>query len=412
LATALRLRRLFLKSEIFLRHHLLDNLEKQDAEMAIANDNDRLDEILEDFISVREAEINERESSIPDKQEEFISDQPSQDSHTKTDPDVMDQQSTGGEDTETEDVYYETEYLLTEDIPITIDSEQNLTSICLKDIGVIDLKKTTFKFIVDEEQRGTVSRTPRIIKKKSDSAGVKVEQDVIAENLKSFIPEATLEISLEVLKLACCMCKHISLSDEDLMEHIKIHRIRDSRAAYDDLWGDVAAQENKGKNERSKCQMCLKTFVSPKAMLRHRKMRYYEKKFQCEHCGASFGINELLRKHMAKVHLTDGKAQNEKVQCKICAKMITKVNIKFHEQNHLDKDKYTCKMCDKKFSSIKYMKQHALTHSSLKFCACQLCGKQFKFKVSGNLWIVVFSKKTYWIFSLQKGKSYGSFASS
>ncbi|XP_018335291.1 zinc finger protein 585A-like [Agrilus planipennis] len=100
------------------------------------------------------------------------------------------------------------------------------------------------------------------------------------------------------------------------------------------------------------CEFCGETFKSSQSMITHRSKKHS----RCRVCGKNFSSHELMQKH---------KLSHNPHVCYICGEMYTtEVSLGVHViKAHKDEKLFKCSLCDKKFISNSYKKEHECTHT-------------------------------------------------
>lgn len=134
-------------------------------------------------------------------------------------------------------------------------------------------------------------------------------------------------------------------------------------------------KELKLKNHN--CEKCFKSFSRLTHLRRHALIHEEVRPIQCSICEKSFTRMDHLKLHEASNH-----SESKPFHCDHCKKgFIRKEHlIKHVESKHGDgassKNKEICTICQKSFSSKKYLRVHQKTHSGTdKGLSCKYCGK-------------------------------------
>lgn len=124
-----------------------------------------------------------------------------------------------------------------------------------------------------------------------------------------------------------------------------------------------------------KCDKCGRTFISKVKLSWH--MKTHEQRVKCQICNI-FIKPYLLRDHNKAQH----SAADEKFNCKICEKSFKRIKfLKLHESTH-DK-KFECQICNQKFSHNHELVTHVSNkHEKPNSFECKICGKKFSLKKS------------------------------
>ena len=136
-------------------------------------------------------------------------------------------------------------------------------------------------------------------------------------------------------------------------------------------------KKNTGKKptEWVNCPVCQKV-VSKVNLQQHGTIHSEDTPFRCEGCDKSFRLESLLKDHVNRVH-----DLNEERQCDICEQtFISKHNFYEHKKKeHTESKPYKCKECDKSFKSKYYLMQHfRMVHDETQDVQCQVCEKVFR----------------------------------
>lgn len=149
----------------------------------------------------------------------------------------------------------------------------------------------------------------------------------------------------------------------DLKSHMKIHLSQDLRVRF-------------------YCETCKAPFLSMSALRNHESIFHSEfiEFHPCDYhdCDRVFPNRMKLLQHTITVH------GNRRFSCKICQKNYSSSsNLKKHMQTHSER-KETCDVCGKSFSKS-YIESHLLTHNPPQLkCNFINCGKVFCSKISLN----------------------------
>ena len=128
-----------------------------------------------------------------------------------------------------------------------------------------------------------------------------------------------------------------------------------------------------------KCELCDKRFTTSSHLSEHMQTHTGAKPFKCELCGKGFAASSYLPAHMRT--LTGEKPY----RCELCGKGFTQFfNLSTHMRTHTGSKPYKCYLCEKEFTcSGTWLDifEFILTGSK-PFKWCELCGKDFNFKLS------------------------------
>lgn len=129
--------------------------------------------------------------------------------------------------------------------------------------------------------------------------------------------------------------------------------------------------------ERFICSQCGKEFKERQILKNHEKTHLPDElklKHPCSYCVKKFVNSHCLKIHIARVH--------EKVAlhtCELCGKgCITKSDLKWHMDKHVEERNFECEICQLKFKSTNSLRIHKRRHFNQdKAVVCPTCGKEF-----------------------------------
>lgn len=129
-------------------------------------------------------------------------------------------------------------------------------------------------------------------------------------------------------------------------------------------------------NKRFPCDQCNKVFSEKTRLMIHLRIHSGEKPFVCESCGFSCSQRDNLRLHKEFKHPNLG-MQEKKFTCDICsASFLTKSNLSRHSISHSDLKSCVCETCGKAFKDPGALKQHIFSHGAPDY-PCDICGQRF-----------------------------------
>lgn len=128
---------------------------------------------------------------------------------------------------------------------------------------------------------------------------------------------------------------------------------------------------------RFMCAICGKEFKERQVLKNHEKIHLPDElklKHPCTYCAKKFVNSHCLKIHIARVH--------EKVAlhtCELCGKgCITKSDLKWHMDKHVEERNFECEICHLKFKSTNSLRIHKRRHFNQdKVIVCPICGKEF-----------------------------------
>ena len=200
----------------------------------------------------------------------------------------------------------------------------------------------------------------------------------------------------------CDICSQVYSSRQALHRHMSIHTKGCFRCACGITFRNrTQLQKHKTKIHRSSTKLkerCLKRSPCPLCgkectldnMNTHIKTHSRNNSSICHFCGKQFPNLNLLRNHMAKIHLVDVCS----VQCEICGKICrNKDSLRNHKRRVHGQRRYYCSQCLAKFKSSWDLKKHEITiHISERNYKCEYCSKFFKTIAQLKLHHVVHTK--------------------
>ncbi|GMT17536.1 hypothetical protein PFISCL1PPCAC_8833, partial [Pristionchus fissidentatus] len=133
------------------------------------------------------------------------------------------------------------------------------------------------------------------------------------------------------------------------------------------------------------CEKCGATFARPIAIKKHRRSLCNTK---CLDCGEVFASRHARTQHMQLQHGAvsfraaaaangDGRPDKaRKVECEECGAMVRKDSLTKHMRRH-GTDRFSCELCDRKFSVISLFKVHMRDAHGIKMHECEICKEKY-----------------------------------
>lgn len=121
------------------------------------------------------------------------------------------------------------------------------------------------------------------------------------------------------------------------------------------------------------CKICNKKWISLINLDMHIRTHNGSKLLKCQDCDESFDDEDSLEQHR-KVHHIIKKVLHE---CDLCLAEFTNLgNLTKHMKNHKDYKPHCCVMCDRRFPTLRHLKEHiAVKHEEQKVIMCELCDR-------------------------------------
>ncbi|XP_063702312.1 zinc finger protein 236-like [Culicoides brevitarsis] len=170
------------------------------------------------------------------------------------------------------------------------------------------------------------------------------QQPKVFTNLTQLAENA--EIHVEGTNLTVCQKEIVS---EPRLEPVITIKNVENEAKLD---------EKKRPRANYTCQYCSKSFRRPTDLQRHVRTHTNEKPYKCTECEKAFALKATLLFHL-KTHQTD----REKVSCLICDKKFTStVALNVHKRIHNNLLPYKCQYCEKRVRNSSNLRKHERVH--------------------------------------------------
>lgn len=174
---------------------------------------------------------------------------------------------------------------------------------------------------------------------------------------------------------SCQHCKKVYLREKALLKHQQHFRGPCERCGVvfgcsDQFWFHR-------RDHDSVCKVCNKEFKNMSSLYTHMNMKHSKKGVSCSVCDQKFRFKYSMKKHIAKVHISNELAR---YKCESCDfSVTTQLGLKIHQSKvHGSKlNLFTCKKCKNTFSTKLTYQNHVATHVRKSNVTCPLCSKKF-----------------------------------
>ncbi|XP_058453348.1 zinc finger protein 616-like [Malaya genurostris] len=203
---------------------------------------------------------------------------------------------------------------------------------------------------------------------------------------KAFKVQAQLKIHVQIHQQSkgyqCEFCGKSFSQRNGMTAHLKIahaEQLGEEAVAEREIICEICQKKLKGKiclklhmkthtDERNfECSYCDKKFIAKQDKMRHEQTHTKEYRFKCRFCGKGSTRRKLILLHEAKEHnFTCSEPLGPSHRCSICDRDFSSPSARqIHESLHSDDLPVPCKLCDRRFKNVKYMKYHLKAHHRL-----------------------------------------------
>lgn len=223
------------------------------------------------------------------------------------------------------------------------------------------------------------------------------EKNGLNSHLKSHIPKICQFCGIEVMSKSslikhfndshsqgpydCVKCSYSTNNRDSFDKHLKIHKgkVECDDCNYSFSYFYMLKQHQMAKRhgiyklvenqQEFKCNLCDEVLKTQTNLNNHLSNFHVDKKLlTCEICSKVFKSKKNMRTH---------KKSHEKVECKVCNKLVSPYSIKYHLSAHENTKKFECDLCSTKFKSKANVRLHLnQSHPNGKF-DCIRCHKKF-----------------------------------
>ncbi|CAD5117111.1 DgyrCDS5919 [Dimorphilus gyrociliatus] len=150
------------------------------------------------------------------------------------------------------------------------------------------------------------------------------------------------------------------------------------------------------KVEGHKCNECEKEFKELRLLNVHiKRVHKKEVRYVCDVCQKGFFEHSKMRDHKLTHLSEEAKVEKMKFECRFCKRKFNKLaNLKQHENSHTGNKEYVCSLCNRGFAWITELRKHMISHSRERPFKCNMCYKSFKVKNRLESHMIIHTQKS------------------
>lgn len=185
----------------------------------------------------------------------------------------------------------------------------------------------------------------------------------------------------------CDICTKFFLTKTAIQKHMENIHLNEIIGKYQDsrrcrYCTKFVVKENyqehvKQNHKLLKCEICTRVFFNVITFQSHMKT-HDPPKYSCDICDQKYSIKGSLKKHILGIHLR----KIPRSKCEICGKVVNTSNLQRHiKAIHKKERDYFCDVCHKGFQKPEHLIQHlAAVHLKQKNHVCTICNRKFSAK--------------------------------